>query len=139
MSANSSTRLLETAAAALAADYARFPENQTYSLYATDVEFRDPLNRVQGRAHFESMIGFLWRWFKDLRLELHELRIENNHIRTEWTMRWLAPLPWQPPIAVSGWSELTVNAAGEIQTQVDYWHCSRWELLQQHWPGRKKP
>ena len=43
----------------LTADYQRFPANQTYSLYAQDVFFHDPLNKFRGIKKYKAMIGFI--------------------------------------------------------------------------------
>ncbi|NET50611.1 MAG: hypothetical protein F6K09_18345, partial [Merismopedia sp. SIO2A8] len=39
---------------------------------------------------------------------------------------------WNPRIRISGWSELTLNAEGLISAHIDYWHCSRFDVLKQH-------
>jgi len=118
------------------ADYQRFPLDQTYSIYAPDIYFQDPLNKFNGIKKYQEMIGFLSKWLRHLRLELHEIQqIENNSpnkIITRWTLSWQSPLPWEPKIAVSGWSELEVNPEGLISSHVDYWDCSIWDVLIQH-------
>jgi hypothetical protein len=116
---------------ALKADYARFPENQTYSLYAADVRFKDPLTSFKGAARYRSMIGFMGRWFKAVDMELHNIQQIDQRIDTTWTLRWIAPVPWQSKISISGRSELTLNEAGLIQSHVDYWDCSRLDVLKQ--------
>ena len=34
-------------------DYQRFPENQTYEIYAQDVYFKDPLNEFRGVDRYQ--------------------------------------------------------------------------------------
>lgn len=113
-------------------DYQRFPVDQTYSIYAPDVFFQDPLNQFRGVERYKEMIAFLSRWFADLDMELHDIQQLGDTIKTEWTLRWRSPLPWQPKIAISGWSELKLNEAGQIASHIDYWHCSRWDVVKQH-------
>lgn len=113
-------------------DYQRFPVDQTYSIYAPDVFFQDPLNQFRGVERYKEMIAFLSRWFADLDMELHDIQQLEDTIKTEWTLRWRSPLPWQPKIAISGWSELKLNEAGQIASHIDYWHCSRWDVVKQH-------
>lgn len=120
-------------------DYARFPDDQTFALYDPQVQFRDPMSRIRGREQFQTMIAWMQRWFRDLRLELHDIRAEGSLIHTRWRMRWIAPLPWQPAMVVTGRSELKVNEQGLIAAQTDYWDCSRWQLLQQLWSGSPSP
>lgn len=115
-------------------DYARFPEQQTYDIYAEDIYFADPMMQVQGKQKYQGMIHFLATWFHNIRLELHEIYQEGSLIHTRWTMSWTAPLPWRPRVTVTGRSELTLNEQGKINRQIDFWDCSRWDLVRQHFP-----
>jgi len=55
----------------LRADYQRFPDNPTFSIYAEDVYFKDPLTEFRGLQQYQKMIGFMQRWFQAVQLELH--------------------------------------------------------------------
>jgi hypothetical protein len=122
--------LIET----IKADYERFPANQSYDIYAEDVYFKDPLTEFRGLQRYQSLIDFISTWFKDINLELHDIRQEKNTIYTEWTLNWTTPFPWQPRISIPGWSELKFNAEEKIISHIDYWHFSRWEVIKQHFP-----
>jgi Uncharacterized conserved protein (DUF2358) len=115
-------------------DYERFPAHQTYSLYAEEVFFKDPMTEFYGIKKYQDMIGTIDRFFKDLRLDLHDIKQTENQIRTDWTLSWTTPLPWRPRITISGWSELALDEAGLICKHIDYWHCTRWNVVQQHSP-----
>jgi hypothetical protein len=119
--------LLET----LIADYERFPKDQSYELYAQDVFFKDPLTSFQGVQRYQQMIRFIERWFVDVTMELHDLRQIDHQIHTKWSLHWIAPVPWKPKMSISGRSELMLNEAGLIQSHIDDWDCSRWNVLQQ--------
>ncbi|MEO0946636.1 MAG: DUF2358 domain-containing protein [Cyanobacteria bacterium J06641_5] len=122
----------------LRADYARFPEAQTFSIYTEDVYFKDPLSEFRGRDRFRRTIGFMATWFRNIRMDLHDIRRSGDTIHTDWTLNWTSPLPWQPRIAIPGRSELRLDPTGErIVAHIDYWHCSRWQVLAQHWPGQR--
>ena len=121
----------------LKADYQRFPSNPTYDIYAPEVYFKDPMTEFRGRDRYRQMIGFIQQWFRDCRMELHQIEQCDRHIRTDWTLYWTSPLPWQPAIAISGWSELILNEADLIISHIDYWHCSRWDVVKQHFPGTR--
>lgn len=124
----------------LTADYRNFPQNQTYRIYAADVYFKDPLNEFRGRDRYEKMIQFISQWFQHPQLDLHQIQRHDNQIRTDWTLSWTTPLPWKPRIRIPGWSELELNADELIISHVDYWHCSRWDVLKQHvWSQAVKP
>ncbi|NJN88607.1 MAG: DUF2358 domain-containing protein [Leptolyngbyaceae cyanobacterium SL_7_1] len=115
-------------------DYGRFPRDQTYSLYAEDVYFKDPMNEFRGRDRYRTMIGMINTLFLNCEMALHDIQRHNNQIRTDWTLSWNTPLPWQPRIHIPGWSELTLNEADLIISHIDYWHCSRLDVLKQHVP-----
>lgn len=117
---------------ALKEDYQRFPENQTYSLYANDVYFKDPMNEFRGVEQYRKMIGFMNTWFKDVKMDLHDIRRNDDTIETRWTLHWTTPLPWQPRIAIPGTSDLKLNREGLIMCHIDYWDISRLDVLKQH-------
>lgn len=116
----------------LKADYQRFPENQTYSIYAEDVYFQDPLNKFRGVKRYQQMIQFIQTWFIHPRMDLHDIQRVGDTIKTEWTLSWNTPVPWKPRIAISGWSELGLNSDNLIISHIDYWHCSRLDVIKQH-------
>lgn len=118
----------------LKADYSRFPTDQTYSIYADDVYFKDPMNEFRGVERYKTMIEFIHRWFLNPQMDLHQIQQNDNQIRTDWTLSWNTPIPWKPRIQISGWSELTVNDDGKISAHVDYWHCSKLDVMKQHLP-----
>jgi Uncharacterized conserved protein (DUF2358) len=120
---------------ALREDYRKFPKDQNFSLYAKDLYFKDPLSQFRGRTLFKLLIGFMSLFFLDCVYEVHQIQRTGDEIRTDWTLYWTTPLPWKPRIQISGWSELKVNAEALINSQVDYWRCSRLDVVKQHFPG----
>lgn len=120
--------LLET----IKKDYQTFPNNQSYSIYAEKVYFKDPMTEFTGIKRYQEMIKFMSTWFKNIDLELHKIYQTDNIIHTEWTLHWTTPLPWKPPIAIPGRSELTINDQNLIISHIDYWNCSRWDVVKQH-------
>ncbi|HEY9909652.1 MAG TPA: DUF2358 domain-containing protein [Thermosynechococcaceae cyanobacterium] len=118
-------------------DYARFPRDQTYSLYAENVHFKDPMSDFRGRRKFQAMIGFMHTAFLNCKMDLHHIEQHEDLIRMDWTLSWNTPLPWKPRIAIPGWSELRLNPEGTIVSQVDYWRCSRLDVLKQHFQFKK--
>lgn len=115
-------------------DYQRFPQHQTYSIYADNVYFQDPLNQFRGIKRYREMIGFMSQWFRDIKMDVHSIEQTDNIINTRWTLHWTTPLPWQPRIAISGRSELILGDDNLITSHIDYWDCSRWNVLRQHFP-----
>lgn len=113
-------------------DYQKFPLDQTYSIYAEDVYFQDPMNQFRGIKRYQQMIGFIRTWFIHPQLHLHEISRQEDVIETRWTLSWNTPLPWKPRISISGWSELKLNSDDLIVSHIDYWNCSRLDVLKQH-------
>lgn len=113
-------------------DYQKFPQDQTYSIYAENVYFQDPMNQFRGVKRYQQMISFIQTWFIHPQLDLHEISRRGDLIETRWTLSWNTPLPWKPRISISGWSELKLNSDGLIVSHIDYWHCSRLDVLKQH-------
>ena len=113
-------------------DYQRFPVNQTYSIYAPDVFFQDPLNKFRGVKRYKEMISFIQTWFLDSQMDLHNIQRLGDTIKTEWTLSWNTPLPWKPRISIPGWSELGLNSDGLIVSHIDYWNCSLLDVVKQH-------
>jgi hypothetical protein len=126
--------LLET----IEKDYQNFPQNQTYSIYAENVYFQDPLNKFRGVNRYQQMIGFLGTFFRDIQLTLHDISQQDNTIKTEWTLAMTSPLPWQPRLVIPGYSQLVFNDRQLIISHIDYWHISPLKVLQQNFPWHKQ-
>jgi hypothetical protein len=112
-------------------DYRKFPHDQTYSVYTEDVYFKDPVYEYRGRDRYQRMIEFIKTWFLDPKLDLQAIQRTGDTIRTDWTLSWTTPLPWKPRIHINGWSQLTLNGEDQITAHIDYWHCSRWDVIKQ--------
>jgi hypothetical protein len=112
-------------------DYQRFPENQTYSIYTEEVYFKDPMNEFRGRDRYEQTIEFISKWFKDVQMDLHDIRRRDNTIETRWTLHWTAPVPWEPRISIPGTSALKLNGESQVISHIDYWDISRLDVLKQ--------
>ena len=120
-------------------DYQHFPANQTYSIYAGDIFFQDPMNKFRGINKYKAMIGLIDTLFINVKMDLHDISREGDTIKMRWTLSWNTPLPWKPRIAVPGWSEMKVNQDELINSHVDYWDCSRLDVLKQHFlPQRER-
>lgn len=114
------------------ADYQRFPQDQTYSIYAENVYFKDPLNEFRGVKRYQEMIAMMTRWLTQMNLELLEISRQDQVIYTKWRLSWTTALPWQPRITIPGRSELTLNEDDQIISHIDYWDCSKWDVIKQH-------
>ena len=119
-------------------DYARFPQNQTYDIYADKVYFKDPLNEFRGVKRYRSMISFLSSFFSNIEMEVHHLSQDGTTVKTEWTLNMTPPLPWKPRLSIPGWSELTINEQNLITSHIDYWRISPWQVLGQNFFWGKK-
>jgi Uncharacterized conserved protein (DUF2358) len=113
-------------------DYARFPIDQSYQIYANDVYFQDPLSKFRGLDRYKQTIGFIQTWFKEPRLELYGIDRVDQLITTSWSLNWNTPLPWYPRIEITGKSEMLLNETELIISHIDYWDCSPIDVLKQH-------
>jgi len=113
-------------------DYEQFPENQTYTIYAEDVYFKDPLNEFIGVDRYIQNINTIARWFEEIELEVRDLKRVEDTIKSEWTLYMNSPLPWKPRLAIPGRSELKLNAENLIISHIDYWNISPMEVLKQN-------
>lgn len=119
-------------------DYQNFPLNQTYSIYDRNVYFKDPLNQFRGLDRYKQTIGFIETWFRDVRMDVREIKRQGDTIYTEWTLHWTTPLPWKPRISIPGRSELKLNSQESIVSHIDYWYCSIFDVLKQHFLSWQK-
>jgi len=113
-------------------DYQNFPKEQNYAIYGENVYFQDPLTKFSGLQRYQQMIAFIDTWFRHVQLQVHQIERQEDQIKTEWTLSWNTPLPWQPRIEISGRSELLLNQDDQIISHIDYWYCSPWHVLLQH-------
>ena len=113
-------------------DYANFPIDQHYDIYAEDVYFQDPLTKFRGLKRYRQSIEFIRTWFKAPRLEVFEIDRQDSLITTRWALSWNTPLPWYPRIEITGNSEMLLNDRELIISHIDYWNCSPFDVLKQH-------
>jgi Uncharacterized conserved protein (DUF2358) len=113
-------------------DYARFPINQSYQLYAEDVYFQDPLSQFRGLKRYQKTIAFIQAWFKEPQLKLDRIDRVEQLITTRWELSWNTPLPWYPRIEITGTSELLLSDQELIISHIDSWDCTPLDVLKQH-------
>ena len=116
----------------LRADYAKFPIDQNYQIYAEDVYFQDPLSKFRGLNRYKKTIAFIQTWFKDPQLELYAIDRVEQLITTRWSLGWNTPLPWYPRIEITGRSEMLLNDLELIISHIDYWNCAPLDVFKQH-------
>ncbi len=113
-------------------DYAKFPIDQNYQIYAEDVYFQDPITRFRGLKRYQRTIEFIQTWFKDPQLELEQIDRIDRLILTRWSLSWNTPLPWYPRIEITGRSEMLLNDLELIISHIDDWDCTPLDVLKQH-------
>lgn len=113
-------------------DYAKFPLDQSYQIYAEDVYFQDPLTRFRGLDRYKKTIEFIKKWFQSPHLELDEIERVDRLITTRWSLSWNTPLPWHPRIEITGRSEMLLSDGELIISHIDYWDCQPLDVLKQH-------
>jgi Uncharacterized conserved protein (DUF2358) len=113
-------------------DYAKFPIDQNYDIYAEDVYFQDPTSKFRGLNRYRKTIAFIQKWFKNPHLELLEIQRIDRLITTRWSLSWNTPLPWEPRIEITGRSELLLDNRDLIISHIDYWDRPLLDVVKQH-------
>lgn len=116
-------------------DYAKFPIDQNYDIYAEDVYFQDPTSKFRGLGRYRKTIAFIQKWFKNPHLELQEIKQIDRLITTRWSLSWNTPLPWEPRIEITGRSELLLDNRDLIISHIDYWDRPLLDVVKQHLRG----
>lgn len=88
------------------------------ALYAPDMVFIDPLQRVQGRAGFRAMNERLFRRFAYVRFESVSAVGDEPHFMVSWTMVFRAKLGGE--MRAPGVSELRTEG-GKVVYHRDHW------------------
>ena len=113
-------------------DYARFPIDPAYNIYAENVYFEDPLNKFHGLKKYKKMIKTITTYFEKIKLDLHDIKKNEQLIDTQWTLSMtFILLPWKPRLSISGRSELKLDNENLIMSHIDYWNCSIFDVLKQ--------
>jgi len=121
---------LDALSKCLQREYASFFNPMEKSFYSPDVTFEDPLITISGIDKYESNLKMLSGEsmlgnfaFDGASLTLYRVdRLSELKLRSRWLLRLKVKfLPWQPVASFTGVSEYTLNEAGKIVKQVDYW------------------
>lgn len=98
---------------------------QHYNLFASDVEFRDPLNSFRGAERYRANIRFLGSsiLFGGASLVIHDTRIVSpSIIDTRWTLGMrVRALPWLPHARFTGTSRYVLDDEGRVVQHLDAW------------------
>ena len=113
-----------------------FEHDLSYDIYSRDIDFRDPVNRFQGKFNYRIIfwtLRFHGRlFFTDLHFDLHRVhQTESDTIRADWTVRGILRLPWKAKLFFNGYSIYTLNQEGLINTHVDTWDRTPGDILKQ--------
>ena len=111
-------------------EYASFFSPMEKEYYSQDVVFVDPLTSFTGIDKYKNNVDMLAGktplgalLFKDASINLHNIeRLSDGKVQTRWTLRVTAKLlPWQPTARFTGVSIYTLDDAGRVSRQEDYW------------------
>jgi hypothetical protein len=111
-------------------EYASFFSPMERKFYSNDVEFVDPLNSFKGVDKYQGNCDFLAGrtglggvLFQDASISLHNVeQLSEFKIQTRWTLSVTVKIiPWKPRPKFTGVSIYTLDSAGVVQKQEDYW------------------
>ncbi|WP_020394892.1 nuclear transport factor 2 family protein [Thiolinea disciformis] len=102
------------------------------SVYSPNIEFQDPLHRVQGYAAFESYFAALYTHLESCRFVIKGLFYQSNQACVTWTMTFVHPrLNGGKAVQVEGASHLQFNEH-YIEKHRDY--ADLGQMLYEHIP-----
>jgi hypothetical protein len=87
--------------------------------YDNDIYFRDTIQEIRGIVEFTAMTERLAKRSKDLKMKIVRAVMEENIIFLEWEMT--IKFKKNPSSVLYGTSRLTLNEAGKITEQRDYY------------------
>lgn len=98
--------------------------------YAEDIHFQDTVQEIHGIEAFRAMVERLARRSKELRMKVLRAQKEGNTIFVEWEMT--IHFRRTRTAVLPGVSRLTLNEAGQICEQRDYYDL--WGAIFDHIP-----
>lgn len=106
---------------------------EDFSVYSTNVEFKDPLASYTGLATYKQALQLLKdsKISNGVRFQTHDVSVVGKgHVRARWTLSAECPLlPWKPRVVFTGVSVYTLDSAGKVVRHVDHWDsCGEDEL-----------
>jgi limonene-1,2-epoxide hydrolase len=106
-----------------------------YPYYDQDIVFQDSIQRIEGIGEFVALCERLTERCEQLRMEIHSIARSGSAIHMQWTMT--MSFKKFPSTPVYGATVLTVNQAGRIASQRDYYDL--WGDIFNGIPWFKKP
>lgn len=91
------------------------------ALYAEDARFRDPFNRVQGRAAITAIFRHMFTQVETPRFVVTEQIAEGTQAFLVWEFHFLRG---GEPLCIHGGSHLKFNADGLVAEHRDYWDAA---------------
>lgn len=103
-----------------------------HSVYSPQIEFQDPLHRVQGYAAFEAYFAALYANLESCRFVIKDLFYQDNQACVTWTMTFVHPrLNSGKAVTVEGASHLQFNQQA-IEKHRDY--ADLGQMIYEHIP-----
>jgi len=105
-----------------------------FPYYAEDIVFQDPIQRVMGKPAFVAMCNRLTKRCQELKMDITSIASSENVIFMQWTMTMV--FRKTPSTPIYGCTRLSLNAAGLIAQQRDYYDL--WGDIFANVPGMKR-
>ncbi|MBD1908764.1 DUF2358 domain-containing protein [Funiculus sociatus GB2-A5] len=113
-----------------------FEKDISYEIYAKDIYFRDPVNKLKGKFNYHIIFWTLRfharLFFTQIYFDLHDVsQTAQDTILANWTVRGVLRVPWKARIFFNGYSTYTLNKDGLIYNHIDTWDRKPSEILKQ--------
>lgn len=104
-----------------------FEKDISYDIYTSDINFRDPVNRFQGKFNYRIIFWTLRfhasLFFQEIYFDVHEIKHpQPDCILVDWTVRGTLRVPWHAPVLFNGTSTYKLTEETLI-----FDHCDRWD------------
>lgn len=90
-----------------------------FPYYAEEIVFQDPIQKVVGKTDFMAMCNRLTKRCQELKMDITSIASGENVIFMQWTMTMI--FRKTPSTPIYGCSKLSLNPAGLIARQRDYY------------------
>ncbi|MFP4132520.1 MAG: DUF2358 domain-containing protein [Halothece sp.] len=119
-----------------------FQQDISYQIYRSDILFKDPVNKFQGKLNYRIIFWTLRfharLFFTEIYFDVHDIQhTATDIIKVWWTVRGKLRTPWEANIFFNGDSTYKLDADGLIYSHQDNWDRSPKTILKQFLPAKK--
>jgi steroid delta-isomerase len=105
-----------------------------HKFYATDAQFKDPFNDVQGVSSIEAIFSHMFLTTQNPRFKILQRLQEANHALLVWDF-YFEKQGFSKPVCIHGTSLISFNWEGSVVRHRDYWDSGEELYAKLPWVG----